>query len=920
MGAAILIVEDDPRFRRLIKLSLEEKGYTFFEAKSVQEGQTHLIEHPSIQVVILDLSLPSGRGTELLRWMKSHAPDRRVIILTAHEELLAAEVAKEFNVFTYLPKAAPQATQSLRFAVEQALNDIDRALLEEKIRAHLEIQSLINANERLDIVCGEICKATLAITRGYTCHLRLLDLKTGTFDLIAASGATPGVEEVLGERRYDEDFYPESYSGVRVRKSTIYDDLQNEPSFKAVKEARLKGGAPGGAAKEFWEEVRSAYVVPISTGVFGAELDAVFTVTSTARAFFSDVKRRNLIDEFVTLLMLAITNERQRAKRNETTDEFRTLSRMFAEISGKFEGADVQEHIFDVVTARIAEVINPEVISIFLFNEGTRQLEMVANYSGTRKLEGTPETYKSGESLTGWVFRSGEPIIAHRNQADGEPDFRHEEKNLDGIPSGRIEHYLGVPVSFGRQRMGVIRLINQKSSFYEESGGRGRRALLRRGFSGDSQIILEVIASYLAVSLRNAELINKLNWEMERLQTLSEVARTIGSRSDMELDELLSLVVRKTAEVMNAEICLLFLRDEHEDVITLRQAYGMPLIEGAFYRLGEGKTGATAVTGIPRVQRAADDYLGKYDETIINYLRSKGDSDRDIESLMIAPILAEGDRNVIGVLKVINKTGNSFQFDVEDLRLFETFASHIGIALAMAERSLALSQLVGAVAHEINNSSGLTPAAVEVIKSKLGSVEDSSDRQAISEMLDLLQAGAKQEVVFARDLLGFSSHRAVSKKAMDVNGLINAAITQISPDLRPSGNAEHVTLRMDYSEVPLVCNIYEVPFMHIIRNIVLNAYQAMQQQKQGSLVVRTSLDSDGQTARIDITDTGVGIRKKDLPYIFHPDFTTKIRGNGLGLWLVRTYVKRMGGTVSVKSKPRHGTTFTLQFPVVESRS
>lgn len=923
MGAAILIVEDDLRFRRFIKLSLKEEGYTFFEAGSVEEGQTLLNEHPDIKVIMLDLSLPSGNGTDLLRWMKSHAPDCRVIILTAHDELLAAEVAKEFKVFAYQMKAevkaAPHAIQSIRFAVEQALNDIDRALLEKKTHAHLEIQSHINANEPLDTVCDEICKAVLALTGGYTCHLRLVNLKTGTLDLIAASGATPGVEKVLGERRYAEDFYPGNYSEVRVLKPIVHNDLQNEPSFRAIKETRLQESAPAGTAQEFWENVQSAYVVPIWTGLFGIEFDAMFTVTSTAKSFFSDVKRRNLIDEFGTQLTLAITKGQQSAKRYEMSYKMGTLSGMFAEISDKFEGADALEQIFEVVSENIAEVIKPEVTSIFLFNEGTRRLEKVANYSGTRKLKDAAETYEPGESLTGRVFRSGKPIRTSRLQVDGELDFRHEEKNLDSVLSRRIEHYLSVPISFGRQTMGVIRLINHKSAYYEESGGRGRHALLRTGFSEDSQIILELIASYLAVSLRNAELFNKLNWEVDRLQTLSTVARTIGSRSDMDIDELLSLVVSKTAEVMNAEICLLFLRDEHEDIITLRQAYGMPFIEGAFYRLGEGRTGMTAVTGNSILQQAADAYLGKYDETIINFLRSRGDGSRDIKSLMAVPIFAEGDRNVIGVLKVINKIGERFQFDEDHLNLFETFANHIGIALAMAERSLALSQLVGAVAHEINNSSGLTPAAVEVIRSKLRSVEDSSDRQVISGMLDLLQASAKQTVVFAKDLLGFSSRRIMSKEAVDVNELIHDAITQTSPDMRPIGNAEHVTLKMEYSDGPLVCNVYRVPFMHIIRNIVLNAYQAMQQQEQGSLVVRTSLDHAGQTACIAITDTGVGIKKEDLPKIFRPDFSTKPGGNGIGLWIVRLYVNRMGGTISVESEPGRGTTFTLQFPVVESR-
>ena len=120
----ILIVDDDPRFRNSILQIFEGTDIDFFEAGTVKEGIALLSNVQDIKVIMLDLSLPGEDGTELLEQIKDQASSYRIIILTAHEELLAAEKAKSYDIFSYLPKAARFSAQSLQFAVWQALEDI----------------------------------------------------------------------------------------------------------------------------------------------------------------------------------------------------------------------------------------------------------------------------------------------------------------------------------------------------------------------------------------------------------------------------------------------------------------------------------------------------------------------------------------------------------------------------------------------------------------------------------------------------------------------------------------------------------------------------------------------------------------------------------------------------------------------------
>jgi ActR/RegA family two-component response regulator len=124
---AILLVEDDPRFRGLVKRALKGEDYEIYEADSVASGIDQLSSNPIVRVILLDLSLKDGSGTDLLTKIEGSASKYRVIVLTAHEEHLAAELAKGLSVFNYLPKATHSFTQAIRFSVSQAFLDIERA-------------------------------------------------------------------------------------------------------------------------------------------------------------------------------------------------------------------------------------------------------------------------------------------------------------------------------------------------------------------------------------------------------------------------------------------------------------------------------------------------------------------------------------------------------------------------------------------------------------------------------------------------------------------------------------------------------------------------------------------------------------------------------------------------------------------------
>ncbi len=933
MSKDILIIEDEEDYRQsLIDLVFEGGNYTFHEAATVDEGINALRSFPEIKVVILDLHLVGEEGTDFLERIKEEASRYRVIVLTAHEELLPADVAEKYSVFNYLPKTVGDFRQSIKFTIDQSFKDLEREHLSKKVRKLLEIQAKINANDELEKTLQSICESVLDIVGGYTCHVRLLDARKGDYSLAAFAGPSATLSESMRRVFHEPKKAGKFFSGIVVesRKPERFDDLQHTDDFKAFKEKILGGKDISQEVHNYFDTVQSAYIIPIFTNVIGNVVDAIINISSESKSFFSE-DRRALINEFVTQASLAITKDLLNNKRKELHQDYSKISKMLEEVTKGLGGFDGLGGIYRIVTNWISEIVNAELMSIFLFNTDTGLLENVAELRGDKQIEKPEEIYKPGESLAGKVYSSGEPKRLNLQKENNTEMAGIEEYDVDqdiylkNIPHGRLEHYLGVPIKIGKDILGVLRAINKKSEYYSKENDKGDRScLLGWGFSEDCENVLKITASYLAVAIRNSHLFNKL-------ETLNSVGKIINS--EMDLNKLLTLTIEETAQVMRAEICMLFLKDDTEDKIVLRECYGMPVIEGAFYDLGGGLTGRVALNRKSQLIKKTDENEGKYDGKILKFLRGKHGKDKSIESLMVVPIIAKD--KILGALKVINKVGDHSQYDEEDLKFFETFASYVGIAienaqvydltnqkLAIAERNSALSTLVRAVAHEINNSPGLIPVNVQGIKSEMARLYKELDIKGmqsfhninanILEMLETIEDSARQNVDFANEIAGF---RLGERKVADINKVIRKAVKQIGPDLQRCANSRNIAIEDRLAKEPLLCFVFKGPFIQIIRNIVINAYQAMEGCKKGILKIITSKDTHRGKVVIRLSDNGHGIRKKYINRIFDSDLTTKTNGNGLGLWLVKNHLEQIGGTITVESQVKHGATFIIEIPL-----
>ncbi len=126
-------------------------------------------------------------------------------------------------------------------------------------------------------------------------------------------------------------------------------------------------------------------------------------------------------------------------------------------------------------------------------------------------------------------------------------------------------------------------------------------------------------------------------------------------------------------------------------------------------------------------------------------------------------------------------------------------------------------------------------------------------------------------------------------------------------DRRTSKKVEFIK---DFPSGDIIVRMNASLFEWVIENLCKNAVDAM----EGSGTITLHLEETADKAVIEVTDTGKGIKKKDIANVFRPGFTTKKRGWGLGLSLAKRIVEEYHkGRIFVKSsEPGRGTTFRIE--------
>jgi signal transduction histidine kinase len=219
--------------------------------------------------------------------------------------------------------------------------------------------------------------------------------------------------------------------------------------------------------------------------------------------------------------------------------------------------------------------------------------------------------------------------------------------------------------------------------------------------------------------------------------------------------------------------------------------------------------------------------------------------------------------------------------------------------LIRSEKLSAIGQLAGSVGHDLRNPLGVIKNSVYFLNMKLGDADEK-----VKKHLALLEDQVLRSDTIISDLLDFSIARAPNLVEVDLNSIIKGALSSIE-----APEAVTVETFLDPG-IPTILVDHD-QIRRAFQNLVSNAYQAM--PEGGLLEIRTSVVED--YVEIVFSDTGEGIPQENLERIFEPLVTTRIKGIGLGLTIVKNVFESHHGRIELKSEVGKGTTFTVKLPL-----
>ena len=239
---------------------------------------------------------------------------------------------------------------------------------------------------------------------------------------------------------------------------------------------------------------------------------------------------------------------------------------------------------------------------------------------------------------------------------------------------------------------------------------------------------------------------------------------------------------------------------------------------------------------------------------------------------------------------------------------FRDITKRIGLQQEVVEnrKMVAMGEMAGAVAHHFNNILGGIVTSIDFARSQQNPLVD---RRVLEHVGDAL--GKATSLISG--LLAFSEG---DKRTEDFADLTET-LYELADDTEERVRDSQITLEVSFDPLPVV-PVKRLAVHNALTNIIQNAIEAMPDGGELGIGARRV----GGAVEITVRDTGVGLDEATRERIFEPFWTTKGvlglgEGNavGLGLAIAHGLAQMMGATITVRSMPSAGSTFTLRIPI-----
>lgn len=513
-----------------------------------------------------------------------------------------------------------------------------------------------------------------------------------------------------------------------------------------------------------------------------------------------------------------------------------------------------------------------------------------------RKLRLRPHN-RTERGITGYVAITGEPYIC--------PDVRQDPHYI--LSFADVLSEIAVPFFDAEGR--VRGVLNVDSDHLD-------------AFADHDVAMLTTFANGIAASLAFDEF-------RQREQLLVEIGLELASTTDV--NSLARRVVNVTATALRCEACSVFLLDEPGETLVLQASSGSlrAQIGVASYGVGEGLTGTVAKTGETiRLDDPRHDprWIGRYPEF----------SPDELSAFLAVPI--PGRERMLGVIRASRPRSAPAwfraRFTESDERVLKTIASQLGNAvdntrsfgrLVRSERMAAWGELSAKSAHMIGNRTFAIKGDLNELKYLLENVASSGALPRadllpeIAALTESIEHGVYKLEDILREFRDFVMATQLKTRETDINQLLRETLKETFP------RRSNVALVEEYapSLPPIPCDSEKMK--RALSELIENALSFM--PERGTLTMRTTLatpDRLPKIARISrlqtyveiaLSDTGPGIAPEHKERIFQPFFSSRVKGMGLGLSIVKGIIDAHQGAIREIGEPGAGAEFAIFLPI-----
>lgn len=292
---------------------------------------------------------------------------------------------------------------------------------------------------------------------------------------------------------------------------------------------------------------------------------------------------------------------------------------------------------------------------------------------------------------------------------------------------------------------------------------------------------------------------------------------------------------------------------------------------------------------------------------------------------LLVPLPREGGVP-LGLLAAWSDAGD---YGPEEIQLARAFASFVGIALRnLQQRELEqalLSELqqtvdarrdfIASVSHELR-----TP--LTCILGFVDTLDTSWERMQVDARLDMLRRIGRNAIdlkVLVEELIDLAALDRGRSFKVDLAQLqLDEAVQQSVADAAEILGDRDVTVETEPLSVTADANLVRRTLANLLSNAV--------KFSDGASPIQLRVTATEAAARVEVQDHGIGLERREAARVFDPFFRANpsvanaVRGSGIGLALVKEYVRTMGGGVGVQSEPGVGSTFWFTLPLTATAS